>query len=350
MMSQQRATSTKAVWAWGLDLAGVCAAATVLTVLAVPAYQRTRDGAEMMRRVGAASLAASAEAARAEGLALSGVPKTVSWRSVGGCGVGGGGGGGGTRWIGRRGGGGGLAEVEMLGSSSSGDDLTSTSVNVKVSAEAPGRLNVGLTLPFKNNVRSVPDHPEGESEVAASGPGDLNLSVSRKFGIEGGLNASLSIGIPTGEFKRYDGLTSLNQYYYPSDAQLGTGVMTASLQVETSIDKDWGPIILGGGYNANGGENEIGNMTADALSAYCYVGYRTMRAVHSVGVKLSQPLGKDKALGVETEESDGMLMTFQYGMEISSTQFPMFLAVSSTVNEEGEQDATTLSLGVMRAF
>jgi hypothetical protein len=252
------------------------------------------------------------------------------------------------RWIGRRLRGG-LLELEALGSASSGEDLTTNVVSLKATKTMPARFSLEVSVPFTQTTRKVTDHPDGESEVGAEGLGDVSLLVSRQFGMGGDVTANLTVGIPTGEYKRFDG-PLFDPYYYPLDSQLGTGVVTTSLEVERSFDRDWGPVILGAGYTDNGGENDIGNSRGNTVSAYCYAGYRTERLVHSLGARFSQALEKDRELGEELVDQSDLLVTLQYGLEFSTRRFPLFVAATTTLGEGAEVESSTFALGVMTSF
>jgi hypothetical protein len=299
---------------------------------------------------------ARAEGGEAAGIVLGGVreslldvrrpaPELASWGDFGGCGVGGGGAGGGIRWIGRRSGGG-YVEMEMLGSISDGEDLSSRSLQFKATGDVPGRLNVGIQVPYLSNVRHDENFPGGY-DLETDGLGDLSLLISRKFGMEGNTSANLTIGLPTAEYKQLE----QSYYYYPYDAQLGKGVTTASVTLERNLNRDWGLMIMGGGYNYNGGENEIGNLRGDTLTGYFYLGYRREFMVHSFGVNLSYGLDKDRNLGTVIEDQATVNTTLQYGLELSYFyRFPVLIAVARTFGEERSQDTTSVALGVVTSF
>ena len=269
----------------------------------------------------------------------------TSWASIGGCGVTGGGGGG-VRWIGRRSGGA-PVEFELLDTLSSGEDLTSNSLTLKVTGDVPGRLNLGLSVPYVWNNRYDSDFPGGKT-IKLDGPGDVSLLVTRQFGLEGNTSATVTVGLPTGE---YDHIVE-GWYSPPYDAQLGIGKPTLGVTVEHNLNRDWGPVILGGGYNYNGGWNDVEpnpSFRGDTLQAYCYVGYRTEMFVHSVGANLSYSLQNDVDRGNEAEGQ--LLLTLQYGLEISLFyRTPMFVALLATLGEESAANSTTLALGIVASF
>jgi hypothetical protein len=274
-------------------------------------------------------------------------PELASWGNIGGCGVNGAGGGGGARWIGRRTGGAPI-EYEALGSHSAGEDLTTNSITFKVTGDVPGRLNVGFQVPYlANSKHPEPPVPPGMPDpIRTFGFGDLTLLATRQFGMEGDTSASITLGLPTAE---YDRVIEGNAVDY--DAQLGTGVTTFGLTAEHSLNNDWGPVILGGGYNYGGGTNDIGNKRGSSLTMYCYAGYRTEMMVHSVGANLSIPLSDDENQGNVVEGQSPFLLTLQYGLEWSVTyKVPVFAAILHTIGQERSQDTTSLALGVVASF
>ena len=332
-----------------VDVAAILALGAAVGALFLPCAARAFARASARSRVRELSLGRDCAPWRVSRDALLGVrpsgSELVTWGNVGGCGVGGTGGGGGIRWIGRRSGGA-PVEVELLANVSRGEDLTSTSTSLKVTGDVPGRFNLGVQVPYVDNTRHVDDFWGGEADLSVSGLGDASLLISRKFGLEGRTSASLTLGIPTGEHD-----VQIQSYTLPYDAQPGKGVFTASLTVEQSLNRDWGPIIIGGGYNYGGGENDIENYRADSLTGYCYVGYRTERLVHSVGANVSIALGKDRNLGNEIEDQGAFLLSLQYGVEVTLTyRVPAFFAVMATLGEKSSQNSAALALGVMTFF
>jgi hypothetical protein len=347
--------------AFALEAVSVAAVLTITAALALPFVSRIADRASVLGRVDA--LAAGAGQARVRARAPGGVllaldriePELTSWGDVGGCGVSGGGGGG-IRWIGRRSGGGGI-EVELLNTGSTGQDLVSNSLTLKAAGDLPGirsRLNVGLSLPYLVNSRAT-NVPGVDYTHELEGFGDLSFLVTRKFGLEGHTSATLTLGIPIAEYDRVDSVPG-NDLPVPYDAQLGKGVVTVGLTAEQSLDQDWGPVIVGGGYNYGGGKNDVelgnrkGTSVSDALTAYCYVGYRTDLFVHSVGVNFSYSFEKDLDWGEPAEDPSGFLTTLQYGLEYSHIDFPIFLAVTASLSPDPEANTWAWALGVVTSF
>ncbi|HHN47292.1 MAG TPA: hypothetical protein ENN09_07605 [Planctomycetes bacterium] len=273
-------------------------------------------------------------------------PETAAWASVGGCGVGGSGGGGSVRWIGRRVPGG-RVETELLATYSAGDDLKTAKTNVKVTAEVPGRFNVGLQIPYLYSERRDADY---EAMIGEERPlrvhelGDLNLLVSRKFGMAGNIVANLTIGIPTAPHD-----VSQDAWHVPYDAQPGRGKLTLSLGAEHIVEKYYGPLIVGGSYNYLGGENDVGDFKADSISAFCFFSYRAERLVHSLGGTLTYAFEEDRNLGAVIADQPLLLFTIQYGLELSFPKFPMYIAATGTFSGDG-MEAFGVSLGVMTAF
>jgi len=354
MMAREPMTPLAAGRRWpsaGGTLA-TCALACAVGAVAYPFAARMIERASRLARVDALVSRASARggahpyAAGAFPAALDPVePELTSWGNVAGCGVSGGGGGG-VRWIGRR------AprargEVELLASRSAGADLTSDGLTLKVTGDIPGRFNLGVSLPYLSNSR----HDENFEQLGyyydleAEGFGDVGLMVSRKFGLEGNTNVSFTLTFPTGEYAQEE-----KGYPLPYDAQLGTGVSTLSATAEYMRDHDWGPIIAGGGYTHNGGENDVGNLRGDSLQAYCYVGRKTEYTFHSFGASVTCALQKDKNQGNVIEEQSVMMVTLQYGLELSFGRVPVFMALTATLGEDSASNSTGLALGVVTSF
>lgn len=237
-------------------------------------------------------------------------------------------------------------EFELLDTLSSGEDLTSNSLTLKVTGDVPGRLNLGVQVPYVWNNRYDEDSP-GKQTFQVDGLGDVSLLVSRQFGMEGNTSANVTVGLPTGEYDRV-----VSGYSLPYDAQLGIGKPTLGVTVEHTLNRDWGPMILGGGYNHNGGWNDVEpnpSLRGDTLQAYCYAGYRTERSVHSVGANLSYALQNDVDRGNEAEGR--FLLTLQYGLEIALTyRTPMFVALLATLGEDSASNSVTLALGMVTSF
>jgi len=275
-------------------------------------------------------------------------PEPVSWARVGGCGVGGGGGGG-VRWTGRRAPGGGT-EVEVLTTMTTSVSTDSTTASVKLSRDVPGRLNVSLQVPYMHTVGMDENYFElygSTLEVDAEGVGDLNLTVSRKFGITGSTVAAIAVGVPTGE---YD--AELNpSYVYPRAFQIGKGVGTVSGSLEHTLSRDWGTVTIGGALNLNGGMNDIGNRAGDTYDVYAYLAYTTERRVHSFGVKASRGLNKDMNSWEFEVDQSRTKVTLQYGLELSFLRAaPVFIGVTTTLGESGSSEATSLAVGVVMSF
>ncbi len=279
----------------------------------------------------------------------------ASWGNIGGCGVGGGGGGGGVRWIGRRSPGG-QVEVECVISHASGEDLKTTKLDLKVSGDVPGRFNVGVSVPYLHSVRHDPDYEDAtgrDDPLKVDSWGDLSLLVSRKFGALGDTTANLTIGVPTAPYDvQHEGW-----WHIPYDAQPGRGNWTFSLGVEHTVDRDWGPMVFGGSYSYNGGENEImggpGDYKADSIAGYYYFSYRTDTLVHSLGANLSFALDKDRRfIYGEIDDQPMTLLSLQYGLEFQIPglyRAPFFVSAITTLSEK-RAESCTLALGVVTSF
>ena len=263
------------------------AVAAALVVILLPTVRRGRERARRLDWIedvrsgfdGARNAAARTALRHGSGaypeslLRLDAVePELASWGNIGGCGVGGGGGE--VRWIGRRSPGG-RVETELMISHAAGEDLQTTKYTLRVSGDLPGRFNVGLQLPYLHSVRRDDSFSDPDQPMIVDEWGDLSLLLSRKFGMLGATSVNLTVGFPTAPHDLlYDG-------YWPIayDAQPGRGEYTFSLGAEHTIDRDWGPMIFGGSYSYNGGENDMGDYKAPTISGFGYFSYKTASLV-----------------------------------------------------------------------
>ncbi|MBN1809897.1 MAG: hypothetical protein JW909_12590 [Planctomycetes bacterium] len=275
-----------------------------------------------------------------------GEPEPAAWESIGGCGVGGSGGAGDVRWVGRRVPGGRI-EPEATISYSAGEDLETARLSFKITSQLPNRFTIGLSVPYLYSERWDSDYEllVGEHRpLRVSSLGDVSLLASRKFGMLGNTSVNLSVGLPTAD---YD-LTQ-DGWHIPYDAQPGRGKMTVSLGVEQVVDKYYGPMIFGGSFNYNGGENDIGDYRSSSVSAFFFASLKTEKLVHSLGGTLTYAFEPDRNLGAEIMDQPQLLFTLQYGLEISAPKYPMFMSLGGTFSKNG-LDGYSVSLGVMTAF
>ena len=330
----------------------------LLVILALPILLRTHERGEQLAR--ADRVSASLRSAQvmamqtgtsrmsAESLArLDPVgPELACWKNIGGCGVGGSGGGADIYWVGRKVPGG-KTEVETFLSYSSGEDLKTLKLNLRVMYHLPDRFNVGLQVPYLHTTRHDPDYETAmgfAKLLEVDSFGDLSLIVSRSFGITGATSASLKIGFPTAPFN-----LSQDSWHIPYDAQPGRGELTTALSIEYVKDRDYGPMIFGASYSYNGGENDAGDFKADAVSAYTYLSYKTDTMVHSAGVNLSYALAYDRNLGTEITDQSKFLYGLQYGLEFSFPRFPLYLSLGASFSSDGFEGYTA-AVGVMTSF
>ena len=346
----------------GIEALLIGAVAAVLVVILLPTVRRGRERARRSAWIedvrsgfeGARSAAARSAFRRSSGaypeslLRLDAVePELASWGNIGGCGVGGGGGD--VRWIGRRSPGG-RVETEFLISYAAGEDLQTTKYTFRVSGDLPGRFNVGLQLPYLHSLRRDENYfVDPDEQMVVDSWGDLSLLVSRKFGMLGATSANLTIGFPTAPHDlEYDG-------WFPIayDAQPGRGEYTFSLGAEHTIDRDMGPVIFGGSYSYNGGENDVGDYKASTISGFGYFSYKTASLVHSLGANLTFALGKDRAgqFG-EIPDQATTLVSLQYGLEFQLPgmyRAPLYFSCIETLSERGHE-VYTLALGIVTSF
>jgi hypothetical protein len=180
------------------------------------------------------------------------------WDNIGGCGVSGasGGGGGGAAWVGR-GVSGGLVNMDLMYGASLGGDYGYSSLSARFSHTIKNKNTVGISFPFslKNGTYRY-DNNDAPITQTVGGFGDMGFDYARKFGKTESGSISLGMGLPTGKYnhRRYDpknsGIGEDHTSLVTPELQTGTGIYNGSLSMEYTIDKDWGPIIIGCSYAA----------------------------------------------------------------------------------------------------
>ncbi len=176
------------------------------------------------------------------------------WKGVGGCGAGGGGSKAGSaiEWTGQ-GISGALLDLQIMPSSSitskdPGGGITevrSLSLPIIAYLHSTSGSTLGLTVPFSSIACSM---EPGTYNVV--GLGDMDVSLSRRFGAGNQFNLLGSIGIPTGRHDIYNDDNTRDPGLLPTAGQLGLGIFMGNLSVDATIDKDWGFYLIGGGYSA----------------------------------------------------------------------------------------------------
>jgi hypothetical protein len=211
----------------------------------------------------------------------------ASWENVGGCGAGAStGSAGGIKWIGRnvRGG---LFRVECQANYVDVPDGYNYVATSLVSHDLTPRWNLGVSVPYL--YKYMRDPFKVGVDLANKGPGDVSVLLTRRFGDIADWNVTLGVGLPTGsddvEFRR----EKLSQ-----DRQLGIGKPTAMLVVDHTIERGWGPIVLGGTANWRGGENDHDAYRTPTGSLYAYAGYLLGPLVPAAGLSLTGFAGKDR--------------------------------------------------------
>jgi hypothetical protein len=217
-------------------------------------------------------------------------PLLSSWETIGGCGAGASTGSGGSlKWVGRNVSGG-LFHVELQGDyvhTTYGYNYIATAL---VSRDLNPKWNVGVNVPY---LYKLMRNPYDQGDVANEGPGDVNLLVTRHLGVINDWTATLSVGLPTGTHS-----ARVANIYLPQDRQLGLGEPTATVIVDHTIDKSWGPTVVGGTVGWRGSRNDLGSSRAPAASVYGYSGYLLGPLVPALGVIVSGAAGHDEDQGV----------------------------------------------------
>jgi hypothetical protein len=211
----------------------------------------------------------------------------ASWQTVAGCGAGPSvGTGGGVKWIGRnvRGG---MFHVECQANYVDmpyGYNFVGTTL---VSHDLASRWNVGVSVPylykFMNNPYDV------GVDLTNKGPGDITLLVTHRLGALQTWNLTLAVGAPTGTAD-----VQFRRELLPQDRQLGLGRPTASLVIDHTIDRDWGPVVLGGTAGWRGGTNRFGSYRAPSATVYSYAGYLLGAFVPAIGLSATAFAGLDE--------------------------------------------------------
>jgi hypothetical protein len=260
--------------------------------VSVDRWRAERTSAERLSAVGAGAR---------PGVCLSGAPLPVSrdqpssqslasWQTVGGCGAGASTGtGAGIKWIGRDVTGG-LFRVECQGNyvrTSDGYNYVATSL---VTHDLAEKWNVGVSVPYV--YKYIDDPYQAGFNVANRGLADVNLLVTRRLGAINDSTLTLSAGLPTGTSHATlvrDPTVTLRQ-----DRQLGLGKVTGALILDHTIDRLWGPTVIGGVASWRGGTNDLGNHRTPSATGYVYSGYLWGRFVPALGLQLTAFDGHDR--------------------------------------------------------
>ncbi|MBD3346429.1 MAG: hypothetical protein GF401_15355 [Chitinivibrionales bacterium] len=257
----------------------------------------------------------------------------VPWKGIGGCGVGGGSatGGASVRWIGR-GVPGAMLDMEVRLAKSvindAGGGMASrrnTTIPITFGFH-PHILDFTLSMPlqWKEAITSE------SSEKKIAGVGDISLSLAKKLGMEGQMQAQLGFSLPTGRADIYD----LGHELVVSDMQLGSGVFGANLGLDYTITKEWGMVMLGGSYStgllyfkttATQWDYELGRAEpttkelawgrdkafsyindkevrrSDMIDVHAYIGIKRQHLMTSFGVTPSFPLAPGDGSYVRSE-------------------------------------------------
>jgi hypothetical protein len=98
------------------------------------------------------------------------------------------------------------------------------------------------------------DNNEAPISQTVGGFGDMGFDYARKFGKTEAGSITIGMGLPTGKYdhRRYDPKKTTVEHasLVTPELQAGTGIYNGSLSAEYTIDKDWGPIIIGCSYSA----------------------------------------------------------------------------------------------------
>jgi hypothetical protein len=252
-------------------------------------------------------------------------PVLAPWRCVGACGVvssGGATGGSIVRWIGR-GVTGTLLDAELqAGSKFEMDENTpgtgaqeSRLLNIKFYGHfAPWDMDIGLPLTWKIKGTGL----LGGGGTQVGGMGDLNFDIMRKWGRQGSLRTAIGLTFPTGKADVY----ITNRNILPQSLQNGRGNYVISPDIDYTIDRDNGFLLIGTGYSAGvlyykpteheysavnsrvdathfrlawarsgwASKNEVGAVFADFAGLYANLAVKQKKTVHGFGLSLAIPM------------------------------------------------------------
>jgi hypothetical protein len=314
------------------------------------------------------------------------VPELTPWKSVGGCGAGGsGGGGGGAKWIGM-GVSGGLIDVQVLASTTIGQNYRQHSVSTRLSTKPTYTTTLGLSVPVVSKMGNHQPQSNFEDKTEITGGlGDLAVDWSKSFGMSGQYSLAFALSMPTGQYDIKRGKDNEKEYLSTS-LQKGSGLWSPSVTLSYSKDVIDGMWMFDVGYshpvaiNFHGknqlikkepdqfkhlaeewddmpvdqrerfeyvfkpyGENDLGGYTPPSMNLAAYYAYRGHdHFVHSWGMTFSTPFGVTWIPNFTAAKYDpfpdpdhkAWTATLNYGIEFSRHEFPLFLAVSLPINDQ----------------
>jgi hypothetical protein len=210
----------------------------------------------------------------------------ASWETIGGCGAGGANGTG-VKWIGHNTTGG-MFQLMVLnnfifipqslkpGQGAGGFNYI---LNTQVSRDLTDKWNVGLSIPY---IYKYYNNPFMTGPVSNAGLGDISALITRRLGAINATTVTGIVGLPTGTYEA----AYMGSQLTP-DEQLGFGRVTGTLQLEQTLDQDWGLVLLGAAANYRGGKNDAHNYRAPSGSLYGYAGYFLGPLVPALGLNFT---------------------------------------------------------------
>jgi hypothetical protein len=211
-------------------------------------------------------------------------PLLAGWETIGGCGAGGANGTG-VKWMGHNTTGGlfqlmltnNLVVIQRSPIPGQGNGGYNYILNAQLSRDLTDKWNVGLSLPY---LYKYYNDPYGTGPVTNAGLGDISALLTRRLGPINATTVTGLLGLPTGTYEA----TYLTVPLTP-DQQLGFGRLTATLQVEHTLDQTWGLLLVGGTAGYRGGrqtdkflwlfddKTSQHNYRAPSAALYGYAGY-----------------------------------------------------------------------------
>jgi hypothetical protein len=265
----------------------------------------------------------------------------ASWQTIGGCGAGAGSASAaGLKWVGRNVTGGLVNVQEQVSYSNIGTapyNEHNVFVNTYLNADLSEKWNVGAIVPLVYKYLNDPMHLGSPYTAAINysngGLGDINLTVTRRFGRINDTSLTGIVGLPTGKWDATYTPGSTN--YLNQNAQLGFGKPTGAIVLDHTMDRVWGLIVVGGVAAWRGGENKLNSYRAPTAGVYSYTGYFLGPFVPSIGVILSGYKGHD--IDRNSEQTTPLAsVAAQAGIEWSTDWIALMLAGTLPYKYDGK--------------
>ena len=154
-----------------------------------------------------------------------------------------------------------------------------------MSRDITDKWNASVAVPY---LYKYYNNPFMTGPISNAGLGDINVFLTRRLGDINATTLTGIVGIPTGTYQAEWENSPLTP-----DEQLGFGRVTGTLQLEHTVDQDWGLLLLGAAANYRGGKNAAHNYRAPAGMVYGYAGYFLGPLVPALGLNLTGYTAQD---------------------------------------------------------